>query len=88
LGVHFRFQTATEEELQEQMDYMKSLPYSSAVGSVMYAMIGTRPDYPYPVGVISRYMSKPLRSHWQAVKWVLRYIKGTHTRCEVNLQEE
>ncbi|CAA7024844.1 unnamed protein product [Microthlaspi erraticum] len=43
----------------------------------MYSMVGTRPDLAYPVGLISRFMSNPIKEHWQAVKWVLRYIKGT-----------
>lgn len=77
LGVHFKLRAATEKDLKEQEEEMKSVPYASAVGSIMYAMIGTRVDLAYPVGVISRYMSKPLKEHWQAVKWVLRYIKGS-----------
>lgn len=46
------------------MDYMKLFLYLSVVGSVMYVMIGIRLDYFYLVGVISRYMSKLLRSYW------------------------
>jgi len=59
---------------------MKIVPYSNTVGSIMYSMIGTRPDLAYPVGVISRYMSRPLKDHWQAAKWVLRYMKGTEKK--------
>ncbi|XP_073271570.1 secreted RxLR effector protein 161-like [Primulina huaijiensis] len=57
--------------------YMKSVPYSNAVGSVMYSMMSTRPDIAYGLGLVSRFMSKPSREHWQAVKWLLRYLKGT-----------
>lgn len=56
---------------------MSKVPYQSAVGSIMYAMVGTRLDLAYAVGLISRFMTNPLKEHWQAVKWVLRYIKGT-----------
>ncbi|KAG7591060.1 Zinc finger CCHC-type superfamily [Arabidopsis thaliana x Arabidopsis arenosa] len=77
LGAHFKFQAATEQKLIRDEDFMKSVPYSSAVGSIMYAMIGTRPDLAYPVGIISRFMSQPIKDHWLGVKWVLRYIKGT-----------
>ena len=56
---------------------MKFIPYENAVGSIMYSMIGSRPDLAYPVGMISRFMSKPLMPHWQAVKWVLRYVQGS-----------
>lgn len=77
LGIHFKLRAAEEEELAAQADYMKTIPYSNAVGSIMYSMIGTRPDLAYPLCVVSRYMSKPLKEHWLAVKWVLRYIKAT-----------
>ncbi|KAG7598335.1 Reverse transcriptase RNA-dependent DNA polymerase [Arabidopsis suecica] len=77
LGAHFKLSAATEEALAKDEEFMKSVPYSNAVGSIMYAMIGTRPDLAYPVGVISRYMSQPAKDHWLAVKWVMRYIKGT-----------
>ncbi|CAL9233770.1 unnamed protein product [Arabidopsis halleri] len=77
LAPHIKFIAATEAELEEQADQMKSIPYANAVGSIMYSMIGSRPDLAHPVGVISRFMSKPLKSHWLRVKWVLRYIKGS-----------
>ncbi|GKD11317.1 hypothetical protein Tco_1191002 [Tanacetum coccineum] len=43
----------------------------------MFAMICTRPDIAYAVGVVSRYMAEPGREHWEAMKRILRYIKGT-----------
>ena len=46
----------------------------SAVGSIMYAMIGSRPDLAYAVGLVSRFMSRPGEIHWEAVKWLLRYM--------------
>ncbi|KAK9050872.1 hypothetical protein SSX86_030160 [Deinandra increscens subsp. villosa] len=56
---------------------MAKVPYASAVGSLMYAMVCTRPDIAHAVGVVSRFMSNPGRGHWEAVKWLLRYLKGT-----------
>ncbi|KOM58517.1 hypothetical protein LR48_Vigan11g155100 [Vigna angularis] len=53
------------------------VPYASAVGSLMYAMICTRPDIAHAVGAVSRFMANPGEEHWNAVKRVLRYIKGT-----------
>ncbi|GKE58106.1 hypothetical protein Tco_1497291 [Tanacetum coccineum] len=61
---------------KERME-MSRVPYASAVGSLMFAMICTRPDIAHAVGVVSRYMAKPGRGHWEAVKRILRYIKGT-----------
>ena len=62
---------------QEDMDYMSKVPYASAVGSLMYAMVCTRPDISHVVGVVSRYMNNPGKEHWMAVKWILRYLRGT-----------
>ena len=60
---------------------MKGVPYASACGSLMYAMVATRPDIAYAVGVVARYMSNPGKPHWEAVKCILRYLKGTQTLC-------
>ena len=60
----------------ERME-MSRVPYASAVGSLMYAMICTRPDIAQAVGVVSRFMADPGREHWNVVKRILRYVKGT-----------
>lgn len=77
LGAHLKMSAATESQVSNNEEYMKSIPYSNAVGSIMYAMVGTRPDLAYAVGIVSRYMSQPIRDHWLGVKWILRYIKGS-----------
>ncbi|XP_075085139.1 secreted RxLR effector protein 161-like [Nicotiana tabacum] len=59
------------------MKYMSKVPYASVVGSLMYAMVCTRPDIAHAVGVVSRYMLDPRKEHWEGVKWILRYLKGT-----------
>jgi hypothetical protein len=56
---------------------MSKVPYENAVGSLMYLMVCTRPDLAYAMGKVSRYMSNPGKVHWEAVKWILRYLKGT-----------
>ncbi|GKA25381.1 retrovirus-related pol polyprotein from transposon TNT 1-94 [Tanacetum coccineum] len=61
---------------KERME-MSQVPYASAVGSLMSAMICTRPNIAHAMGVVSRYMAEPGRGHWEAVKMILRYIKGT-----------
>jgi len=50
--------------------------YKSLVGSLRYLTI-TRPDIVYGVGLVSRYMEKPMQTHWLTAKRILRYIKGT-----------
>ena len=42
-----------------EREQMKGIPYASAVGSLMCAMVATRPDLAYAVGVVSRYMAIP-----------------------------
>jgi hypothetical protein len=51
--------------------------YLCAIGSVIHAMIGTRPDVAHAVGVLARFSSNPQQSHWTAVKRLLRYLAGT-----------
>ena len=47
---------------------MRKNPYASAVGSLMYAMLCTRPDICYAVGIISRYQSNLGLEHWITLK--------------------
>jgi len=57
------------------------IPYASAISSLMDAMVCTRPDIAHAVGVVSRYMSNPGKQHWEAVKWIMRYLKGSSETC-------
>ena len=50
--------------------------YRQLVGSFIYLIL-TWLDISYPVGVVSRYMSNPKKPHFDAVKRILRYVKGT-----------
>ena len=61
----------------EEKELMSKKPYASAVGSLMYAMLCTRPNICYAVGVVSRYQSDPGVEHWTAVKHILKYLKRT-----------
>ena len=51
--------------------------YLTVIGSLMYLMLGTHPDIAYAVGTLSRFSAKPNLSHWEAAKWILRYIQAT-----------
>ena len=61
----------------EERAEMDKLPYASACGSLMYAMIATRPDIAFAVGAVSRYISNPGKKHRQAVKGIMRYLSHT-----------
>jgi hypothetical protein len=51
--------------------------YAAAVGSLMYAAIGTRPDIAYAVQTLSKYTADPGKGHWTALKRVFRYLTGS-----------
>lgn len=51
--------------------------YQSAVGTLMYAMLGTRPDIAFAVSVVSRYAANPTIDHMNAVLRVFSYLRGT-----------
>ena len=52
-------------------------PYRMAIGSLMYLMVGTRPDLAYVIGTLEKFMEQPTELHWAAVKRVIRYIIQT-----------
>ena len=57
--------------LANQIDYQR------AIGSIMYAMLGTRPDLAFAVSTLSQHCINPNSQHAQAVQRVLRYLKKT-----------
>jgi hypothetical protein len=60
---------------QYEIDQMKSVPYASAVGSLVYIQVCTRPDLAFVTGMLSRYQKNPSISHWNGIKKALRYIQ-------------
>ena len=62
---------------QEDEEYMSQFPYASAIGSLMYEMVCTRPDIAHSMGFLSRYMSKVGKEHWTNLKRVFTYLCGT-----------
>ena len=43
--------------------------------------ISTGPEITHAVGVMSRFMSRPGKQHWEVVKWILRYLRGSSDTC-------
>nr|GFC49164.1 hypothetical protein [Tanacetum cinerariifolium] len=60
----------------EEKAYMKKVPYSSVVGSIMYAIRCTRPDVAFAQNLVSRYQQNPRKLHWVAVKHILKYLRS------------
>jgi hypothetical protein len=77
LANHFRLSTTQCPKIVEDSEDMSKVPYASAVGCLIYAMVCTRSDLAYAVSVVSKYMTNPGRQHWDAVKWIFRYLKDT-----------
>ncbi|KAL3699495.1 hypothetical protein R1sor_017517 [Riccia sorocarpa] len=67
----------TKLQASDNSDDMELVPYQEAVGSIMFAFLGSRPDIAYALSIVAKYCSNPCRAHWEAVKRILRYLKGT-----------
>jgi len=63
LAPHFKLKPIMSPKIIEEREYMTRVPYASAVGSLMYAMVCTRPDLSQAVSMISRYMHDPEKGH-------------------------
>ena len=61
----------------EDRERMKVIPYASAIGSIMYAMLCTRPDLYPAISIAGRYQSNSGMEHWTTVKNILKYLKRT-----------
>ncbi|KAL6335550.1 hypothetical protein AAG906_030679 [Vitis piasezkii] len=68
LGSHLKLSSKQSPSSEKEKEEMRNVPYASAVGSLMYAMVCTRPDIAHVVGVAT-------------VKWILRYLRGTSKTC-------
>jgi hypothetical protein len=61
----------------EERERMKVVPYASTIGSIMYAMLCTRPDMCLAISLSGRYQSDPRVDQWTTVKNILQYLKRT-----------
>jgi hypothetical protein len=62
--------TANDECIDQQK-------YQSAVGSLLYLAMATRPDITFAVSNVAKFFSHPTTQHWTAVKRIMRYLRGT-----------
>ena len=60
-----------------EINTMSNVPYAQAVGALGYASVTTRPALTYAVGEVSQHSINPRQAHWNAVKRIFRYLKGT-----------
>lgn len=62
----------------EELALLTPMPYCSLVGSLVYLAVGTRLDIDYAIYQLCRYLDCYLTVHWEGVKCVVQYLKGTH----------
>ena len=62
----------------EDIARMKNIPYREAVGSLMYAAMGTRPDIAFAMSIVAQFSENPGWAHWEAVKRIYKYLLGTN----------
>ena len=72
-----KLSTSQSPSTSAQYAAMRHIPYHEAVGSSMYAMLGTHPDISFANTVVSKFASNPGMAHWEAVKRIYRYLSGT-----------
>jgi len=77
MDLNIQLTTAQSLTTTEEFAQMRNVPYHEAVGSLMYASLGTHPDICFAVQSVSRFNNKPTLTHWEAVKQIFRYLKGT-----------
>ena len=78
-GVKYSKEQGASNEAEAER--MQAVPYKEAIGSLMYLMVCTRMDLAAAIGVFSRFMQSPGVDHWEGVKKVLRYLRGTSEKC-------
>ena len=59
MGSQFKLKSLDEKEREIEAVHIEDIPYASAVGSLMYAMVGSRPDIAHAVGLVSQFMGNP-----------------------------
>ncbi|CAM8981667.1 unnamed protein product [Rhodiola kirilowii] len=77
LAPHFLLSKSQSPKTDSEIVRMETVPYENVIGSLMYAMISTRPDLSYAISLLSRFMSNPGMDHWLALKHVVAYVKST-----------
>lgn len=54
--------------------------YQGMTGSLMFSMVETRPDIAFSVAVAACFAKNPSHAHIEAIKTILRYLKGSIDR--------
>ena len=77
LDTSVKLKTINKDDSSTGTSEIDTTLFRQIIGSLMYLMIGTRPDLAAAVSIISQYASNPTDEHLRAAKRVLRYLRGT-----------
>ena len=67
----------TKKDCPENSDPAQVSHYRALIALANFISCWTRPDITYTVNKLCKYMSNPGPVHWQALKHLVRYLKGT-----------
>lgn len=76
--IHIKLSSKHYPSTKVEKTQISLLPYTSAVGSLMFSMVCTRLDIAQEVRIVNCYMENTGIEHWTTVKWILRYLRGTY----------
>ena len=65
---HFKLSKRLHPSTEKEKGEMLVIPYSSAIGSPMYAMVCTRPNISHAIRVVNKFLANLSKAHWEAVK--------------------
>ena len=81
LASHLKLSLKQYPTSEKDMKEMSKVPYAYVVGSLMYAMVCIRPNIAHVVVVVNWFLTNHGKKHWEVVKWLLRYLRGTSRVC-------
>jgi Reverse transcriptase (RNA-dependent DNA polymerase) len=77
MAANAKFMFQHSPMMLNQVAHLNRIPYSEAIGSILWAMVVSRPDTAYAVGVLSQFIQNPGPAHWDGVKRVVSYLGST-----------
>lgn len=75
MWIHSKLSNALSPKTNEERKEMSKVPYANDVGSSMFDMICTCSDIANAVSFVNKFIADSSKTHYLAIKWVMRYIK-------------
>ena len=74
MDLNIAYSTKQSLVTPNQLARMNGVPYSEAIGSVLWPAVVSRPDIAFAVGILSQFIQNPGQAHWEALKRVISYL--------------